>query len=157
MTFNDSSLPPVLPEDAARLAATVAGSVLLPGDAGYDDERAVFNLNHELTPAVIVVPESVADVQAAGSFAAGQHPPALLWALRGGKGHFAVVTALEFAPFPVFRLYGGALYFPGDRTADVLRAWTDWHPSTPEIMVTSIAVMRMPSMPEVAEPLRGKF
>ena len=59
MSFNDSSLPPVLPEDAAPLVAAVAGSVLLPGDAGYDDERAVFNLNHELTPAVIVVPESV--------------------------------------------------------------------------------------------------
>jgi hypothetical protein len=54
MTFSDSSLPPVLPEDAAP----VAGSVLLPGDAGYDDERAVCNLNHELVPAVIVVPES---------------------------------------------------------------------------------------------------
>src|SRR3981081_2191787 len=72
MTFSDSSLPPVLPEDAAPLVATVAGSVLLPGDAGYDDERAVWNLNHELVPAVIVVPESAADVQAAVTFAAGE-------------------------------------------------------------------------------------
>jgi hypothetical protein len=48
------------------------------GDAGYDNERAVFNLNHELTPAVIVVPESVADVQAAVSFEAGQHRPVLV-------------------------------------------------------------------------------
>jgi hypothetical protein len=50
MAFNDSSLPPVLPEDAAPLVATVAGSVLLPGDAGYDDERAVWYLNHEWRP-----------------------------------------------------------------------------------------------------------
>ncbi|WP_197033808.1 FAD-binding protein [Bradyrhizobium sp. URHD0069] len=78
MAFKDSSLPPVLPEDAARLAATVAGSVLLPGDAGYDDERAVWNLNHELVPAVIVVPESAADVQAAVTFAAGQYRPVLV-------------------------------------------------------------------------------
>ena len=56
MTFSDSSLPPVLPEDAAPLVAAVAGSVLLPGDAGYDDERAVWNLNHELVPAVISRP-----------------------------------------------------------------------------------------------------
>src|ERR1700722_16822109 len=271
MTFHDLSLPPVLPKDAASLAATVAGSVLLPGDAGYDDERAVFNLNHELLPAVIVVPQSATDVQAAVVFAAGQHRPVLVkttghqivgsargavviathrmnditidavgrtarvgagvlwseviaraaeaglaplngsnptvgvsgytlggglspplgrshgyaadhvrsldvvtadgklrhvnadsepdlfWALRGGKGNFAVVTALEFDLFPVSRLYAGGIYFPGERTADVLRAWTAWHPSTPETMVTSIAVMRMPSMPEVAEPLRGKF
>src|ERR1700754_1718998 len=78
MAFNDSSLPPVLTEDAAPLVATVAGSVLLPGDAGYDDERAVFNLNHELTPAVIVVPERVADVQAAVTFSARQHRPVLV-------------------------------------------------------------------------------
>jgi len=39
----------------------------------------------------------------------------------------------------------------------VLRAWTAWHSSTPETMVTSIAVMRMPAMPAVPEPLRGKF
>jgi hypothetical protein len=83
--------------------------------------------------------------------------PDLFWALRGGKGNFAVVTALEFDLFPVSRLYGGGIYFPGERTADVLRAWTAWHPSTPETMVTSIAVMRMPPIPEVPEPLRGKF
>ncbi len=45
MAFDDSSLPPVRPEDAATLMLAVAGSVLLPGDAGYDDERsAVFNV-----------------------------------------------------------------------------------------------------------------
>ena len=271
MTFNDSSLPPVLPEDAAALAAAVAGSVLLPGDAGYDDERAVFNLNHELVPAVIVVAESAADVQAAVAFAAGQHRPVLVkttghqmvgpahgavviathrmndvaidavgrtarvgagvmwseviakaakaglaplngsnptvgvagytlggglsptlgrshgyaadhvrsldvvtadgelrhvdaesepelfWALRGGKGNFGVVTALEFDLFPVPRLYGGGIYFPGERMADVLRAWTAWHPGTPETMVSSFAVMRLPPLPEVPEPLRGAF
>jgi FAD/FMN-containing dehydrogenase len=83
--------------------------------------------------------------------------PDLFWALRGGKGNFGVVTALEFDLFPVPRLYGGAIYFAGERTADVLRAWAGWHPSTPETMVTSIAVMRMPPIPEVTEPLRGKF
>src|SRR3984885_8816469 len=271
MTFDDSSLPPVRPEDAATLALAVAGLVLLPGDAGYDEECAVFNLNHELAPAVIVVAQSAADVQAAVAFAAGHHRPVLVkttghqivgaalgavlitthrmngvaidavgrtarvgagalwaevvqkaakaglaplngsnptvgvsgytlggglsptlgrshgyaadhvrsldvvtadgelrhvdavsepelfWALRGGKGNFAVVTALRFDLFPVSRLYGGGIYFPGERTADVLRAWAAWHPSTPETMVTSLAVMRMPSMPEVPESLRGKF
>jgi FAD/FMN-containing dehydrogenase len=271
ITSSDSSLARLLPEDIAPLAATVAGSVLLPGGAGYDNECAVWNLNHELVPAAIVVPESAADVQAAVSFAAGQRRPVLVkttghqivckahgavviatrrmndvaidpvgrtarvgagaiwseviekaaeaglaplngsnptvgvsgytlggglsptlgrshgyaadhvrslevvtadgelrhvdaesdpdlfWALRGGKGNFAVVTALEFDLFPVSRLYGGAIYFPGERTADVLRAWTAWHPGTPETMVTSFAVTRMPELPEVPELQRGKF
>jgi FAD/FMN-containing dehydrogenase len=249
----------------------VAGSVLLPADPGYDEERAVFNLNHELVPAVIVVAQSAADVRAAVRFAAGQHRPVLVkttghqivgkaqgavviatqrmndiaidavgrtarvgagvvwsqvvaeaarsglaalngsnptvgvtgytmggglsptlgrshgyaadhvrslevvtadgelrqvdaqsepelfWALRGVKGSFGVVTALEFDLFPVPRLYGGAIYFPGERTADVLRAWAAWHPGTPETMVTSFAVLRMPPLPEVPEALRGAF
>ncbi len=271
MTFDDSSLPPVQREDTATLALAVAGSVLLPGDAGYDDERAVFNLNHELVPAVIVVAQSASDVQAAVAFAAGQHRPVLVkttghqmvgtargsvlisthrmngvtidavgrtakvgagaiwaevvqkaakaglaplngsnptvgvsgytlggglsptlgrahgyaadhvrsldvvtadgelrhvdaasepelfWALRGGKGNFAVVTALEFDLFPVSRLYGGGIYFPGERMADVLRAWTAWHPDTPETMTSSFAAMRLPALPAVPEPLRGVF
>ena len=98
MTFSDLSLPSVLPEDAAPLVATVAGSVLLPGDTGYDDERAVWNLNHELVPAVIVVPESAADVQAAVTFAAGQHRPVLVKTTGHqivGQAHGAVVIATQ--------------------------------------------------------------
>ncbi|WIX84258.1 hypothetical protein QRX50_36380 [Amycolatopsis carbonis] len=83
--------------------------------------------------------------------------PELFWALRGGKGNFAVVTALEFDLFPVPRLYGGGLNFPGERTADVLRAWTAWLPGTQETMVSSFAVLRLPPLPELPEPLRGAF
>jgi FAD/FMN-containing dehydrogenase len=96
MNFSDSSLPSVSPEDAAALAATVAGPVLLPGDAGYDEERAVFNLNHELLPAVIVVAQGAADVQAAVSFAAGQHRPVVVKTTGHqvvDKAHGAVVIA----------------------------------------------------------------
>ncbi|MEW2507716.1 FAD-dependent oxygenase, partial [Amycolatopsis sp. NPDC047767] len=82
-------MPPVLPEDAAALAAAVAGSVLLPGDVGYDDERAVFNLNHELVPAVILVAQNAADVQAAVAFAADRHRPVLVKT----TGHQMVGTA----------------------------------------------------------------
>src|SRR4051794_30765984 len=87
----------------------------------------------------------------------GKSEPDLFWALRGGKGNFGVVTALEFDLFPVSRLYGGGIYFPGERTADVLRAWTAWHPHTPETMTSSFAAMRLPALPEVPEPLREVF
>jgi FAD binding domain/Berberine and berberine like len=271
VNFDDASLPPLRPEDVEALVTAVAGSVLLPGDAGYDLERAVFNLNHQLLPAVIVVAQCPTDVRAAVSFAAGQRRPVLVkttghqmvgmaegsvlitthrmndiaidavtrtarvgagviwaevvqqaaevgmaplngsnptvgvagytlggglsptlgrsrgyaadhvrsldvvtadselrcvdaesepelfWALRGGKGNFGVVTALEFDLFPVSRLYGGGLYFRGEQMADVLRAWTAWHPDTPETMTSSFAALRLPSLPQVPEPLRGVF
>jgi FAD binding domain len=74
--------------------ATVAGSVLLPGDAGYDNERTVWNLNHEVAPAV---PENAADVQAAVTFATEQRRPVLAEATGHqivGRAHGAVVIAI---------------------------------------------------------------
>ncbi len=44
----------------------------------------------------------------------------LFWGLRGGKGNFGVVTALEVELVPVARLYGGGLYFPGELAAAAL-------------------------------------
>src|SRR5689334_12252051 len=102
MTFDESSLPPVRPEDVETLVLAVAGSVLLPGDAGYDEERAVFNLNHELVPAVIVVARSAADVQAAVAFAAGQYRPVLVKT----TGHQIVGTARGAVLIPTHRMNG---------------------------------------------------
>ncbi|MFB7287875.1 FAD-binding oxidoreductase [Actinacidiphila glaucinigra] len=86
-----------------------------------------------------------------------QSEPDLFWALRGGKGNFGVVTALEFDLFPVTRLYGGAIYFPGERMADVLRVWTGWHPGTPETMISSFAVLRLAGQAELPIPLHNEF
>ncbi|WP_374022323.1 FAD-binding oxidoreductase [Mycobacterium sp. HNNTM2301] len=271
MNIESAASAPVRPQDVVRLRTEVRGSVLLPADAGYDVERAVFNLNHELTPALIVLAENAIDVQAAVAFAArqgrpvlakatghqivgtaqdavliatrrmsdvdidvvrrtarvgagalwgdvvrkaaeaglaplnGSNPtvgvvgytlggglsptlgrsrgyaadyvraldvvtadgefrhvdpdsdPELFWALRGGKGNFGIVTAMEFSVFPVSRLYGGGIYFAGARMADVLRAWTAWHPHTPETMISSFAALRLPTLPAIPEPLRGVF
>ncbi len=41
--------------------------------------------------------------------------------------------------------------------ADVLRAWTDWHPRTPETMISSFAVLRMPVSPEDDRAAARKF
>lgn len=49
--------------------------------------------------------------------------PDLFWALRGCKGNFGVVTAIEIELFPVAHVYVGGLYFPGERSAEILHAW----------------------------------
>lgn len=83
--------------------------------------------------------------------------PGLFWAARGGKGNFGVVTAMEFSLFPVPSLYGGGIYFPGERLADVLHAWAEWVVAVPWEMSSSVAVQRLPPLPELPEPLRGAF
>ncbi|SCF45675.1 alpha/beta fold hydrolase [Micromonospora mirobrigensis] len=83
--------------------------------------------------------------------------PELFWALRGGKGNFGVVTALEFGLFPVARIYGGGLFFPGEFTAEVLRTWSSWTVGLPDEMTSSVALLQLPPAPDVPEPLRGRF
>jgi FAD/FMN-containing dehydrogenase len=83
--------------------------------------------------------------------------PDLFWALRGGKSNFGAVTALEFQLFPVSRLYGGGLFFAGQHAAPVLQAYREFTAAVPDQMTTSVALLRLPPLPFVPEPLRGKF
>ena len=52
--------------------------------------------------------------------------PDLFWALRGGGGGYAIVTALHLDLLPIAELYAGALLFPAEVGADAIRAYRDW-------------------------------
>ena len=69
----------------AELAATVRGDVIMPGDAGYDQARAVYNAMIDKHPAAIARCRDTADVITCVRFAR-QH--GLEIAVRGG-GHNA--------------------------------------------------------------------
>ncbi|MEV7806572.1 FAD-binding oxidoreductase [Microbispora sp. NPDC088329] len=49
--------------------------------------------------------------------------PDLFWALRGGGGDFAIVTALELSLHPAPRLYGGRVLWPAGHAPDVMDAY----------------------------------
>ncbi|WP_327237844.1 FAD-binding oxidoreductase [Streptomyces sp. NBC_01317] len=83
--------------------------------------------------------------------------PDLFWALRGGKSNFGVVTAMEFALFPVTHLWAGGLFFSGDDTEAVLRAYADLTATAPDALSSSIALLRLPPLPGIPELLAGKF
>jgi FAD/FMN-containing dehydrogenase len=84
------------------------------------------------------------------------HEPDLFWALRGGNGNFGVVTAVEFAVIPVRELYAGALFFPVERTREVLETWNELMPSLPEEMNTWISVIHFPPDPRLPDFARGQ-
>ncbi|MFU8872849.1 FAD-binding oxidoreductase [Micromonospora sp. SL4-19] len=84
--------------------------------------------------------------------------PDLFWALRGaGRIGFGVVTAIEFDLVPVRSLYGGGIFYPASATADVLHAFRTWAPALSEQTTTSIALLRLPDLPQLPAPLRGRF
>jgi hypothetical protein len=80
----------------------------------------------------------------------------LFWAVRGGKGNFGVVTALEMTLVPVETLVGGGIFFAAADAAAVLHAFREWAPTLPEEVSTSIAILRMPPLEELPPPLRGQ-
>jgi FAD/FMN-containing dehydrogenase len=82
--------------------------------------------------------------------------PELFWALRGGVGNFGVVTALEFDLFEQPLDYAGVLFFPWERSDEVLHAWHGWLPTTPDDVTSVGRIMQFPPLPMVPEPLRGQ-
>lgn len=83
--------------------------------------------------------------------------PELFWALRGGKPDIGVVTEITFELLPVPHYFGGAIFFAGEDTEPVMRAFAHWAPSLPESVSTSIALLRLPDLPSIPEPVRGKL
>jgi FAD/FMN-containing dehydrogenase len=80
----------------------------------------------------------------------------LFWALLGGGGNFGVVTALEFALYPVAKLYGGMLTYPGAVAADALRFYREWVKNAPDELTTHFVIFKYPDMPQLPDAVRGK-
>jgi len=80
----------------------------------------------------------------------------LFWALRGGGGGYAVVTALHVELVPVSEAYAGALLFSPELTEEGIRAYRDWTMDAPEEAGSMVRMLNLPPIPDVPEPLRGK-
>ena len=84
-----------------------------------------------------------------------ENEPELFWALRGGNGNFGLVTAIEFAVYPVESLYAGVMFFPFEQAGEVLHAWTELLPTLPDELMTWAKLLQFPDAPDVPEPVRG--
>jgi hypothetical protein len=85
------------------------------------------------------------------------HESDLFWALRGGGGSFAVVTAIEMRLFGVAEVCAGLLWWPIEAAPEVLQAWGDLtRRGLPDEFTTTARLMRFPAVPEVPEPMRGR-
>ncbi|MFL5862740.1 MAG: FAD-binding oxidoreductase [Solirubrobacteraceae bacterium] len=84
-----------------------------------------------------------------------EHNRDLFYALRGGGGGYAVVTAVEIGLLPYAEVTGGALFFSGEDARRVLRAWLGWTPHASDDITTTFRILNLPPLPEVPEPLRA--
>ncbi|WP_240809085.1 FAD-binding oxidoreductase [Microbispora catharanthi] len=81
--------------------------------------------------------------------------PDLFWALRGGGGDFALVTAMELDLHPAPLLYGGRMLWPAERAPEVLAAYREVTAAAPAELTVWFAMVKFPPVPQVPEPLRG--
>jgi hypothetical protein len=58
----------------------------------------------------------------------------LFWAIRGGGGNFAVVTALEYQLHPVTDVLAGTLMYPAGRIPELLQAFAKFVAAEPDEM-----------------------
>jgi FAD/FMN-containing dehydrogenase len=85
--------------------------------------------------------------------------PDLFWAVRGGRDNFGVVTALETELVPLTRIWGGGLFLDAGgaaRAAEILDGYLRWTATVPEEMNSSLALVPLPDVPALPEPLRGR-
>ena len=80
-----------------------------------------------------------------------QNEPELFWALRGGGGNFGVVTALEFDLYPVSEVYAGVLFFPYERSSEVLHAWREWTATVPDEVTSVGRMLQFPPIPDLPD------
>ena len=85
-----------------------------------------------------------------------EHDPELFWALRGGGGNFGVVTALEVQLYEIPEIYAGVLFFPWERSSEVLHAWLDWTRTVPDEVTSVGRILQFPPLPELPDLLRGQ-
>jgi hypothetical protein len=85
-----------------------------------------------------------------------ENEPDLFWALRGGGGGYAIVTALHLSLLPVADLYAGVLIFPAELGTDAVGAYRDWARTVPDEVTSIVRFLHPPPSPDVPEPIRDK-
>ena len=105
---------PVQRDDISQLAKAADGPVFVPGDDGYAEELATFNLAMRQEPAVVVGAAGAADVSAAIRFAAERQLP--VGVLATGHG---ITLPADGAVLITTRRMNGVSIAPETRTAQV--------------------------------------
>jgi FAD/FMN-containing dehydrogenase len=85
------------------------------------------------------------------------HEPELFWAVRGAGRNFGVATEIEIGLFPVAELFGGGIFFPGERAADVVGTLLQVLPEAPDALSLSVALVSFPPLPFLPPQISGVY
>lgn len=123
---------------------------LLAGGLSFYGRRHGLAVNHVRAFEVVTLDGVLRRVDA-------DHEPDLFYALRGGGGGYAIVTAVELRLLPYTEVTGGAMFFDIAHGMRVMRAWRDWTTDASDAMTTTFRVLNLPPLPMIPEPLRERL
>jgi FAD/FMN-containing dehydrogenase len=83
--------------------------------------------------------------------------PDLFWAVRGAGANFGVVTAFEFRLNRLGpEVFAGAVFWPMEESANVLRFYRDWIAHVPDDLTTIVVHRKAPPLPAIPTQLHGR-
>lgn len=97
----------------------------------------------------------IVDASGARARVTADSDPELFWALRGGGGDFAMVTAMEIDLYPAPSLYGGRCLWPISRAEEVMSAFREITAEAPDELSLWFTLFQFPPLEELPPPLRG--
>ena len=101
------------------LSTTGVGGLTLGGGIGYLSRQYGLTIDNLLGVDMVLADGRLVTASA-------EENADLFWAVRGGGGNFGVVTSFLFRGHPVSTVYGGPIFWPMEKGAEVLRFWRDF-------------------------------
>ena len=97
-----------------------------------------------------VIAFEIVDADGNQSRVTAESDPDLFWALRGGGGDFALVTALEFRLYAEPNLYGGRITWDGQKAPEVFAAFREVTADAPPELSVWFSRLQIPQAPPMA-------
>jgi FAD/FMN-containing dehydrogenase len=89
--------------------------------------------------------------------ASADENPDLFWAMRGAGANFGVVTQFEFRLNSLGpEVFAGAVFWPMEESANVLRFYRDWITDVPDELTTIVVHRKAPPLPAIPVELHGR-
>jgi FAD/FMN-containing dehydrogenase len=81
----------------------------------------------------------------------------LFWGMRGAGSNFGIVTEFDFALNPVGpTVLAGPIFWPMERSAEVLRFYRDWIVDAPDELTTMVVHRHVPPLPAIPPEFYGR-
>jgi FAD binding domain/Berberine and berberine like len=107
------------------IGTTGVGGLTVGGGTGHLTRAYGLTIDRLVAATVVLADGSVVQCDA-------ERETDLFWAIRGGGGNFGVVTSFSFACVPQSTVYAGPMFWPIERTEEILSWYRDFLGTQPD-------------------------